>query len=198
MKRFRRILKANSFLKNRNGSAAVEFAFITPIFIFILLSIVTINAKFSSARETQQAASTLSDIVSRYTYMDDDRLEMIGVGAEKLLENTPTAKNIRFSLASIHNPPGQYQRDYEITWTESYNGATPITNASIQNDLSKVPVIRQSVSSHEGDTIMLMVFEVDFESPIKIGNFVDDVTITRKAWVYPRLSRTIDYNYNEG
>ena len=179
--------------RNTRGIAALEFALIAPLFIFMFLSMVAIYTKGTAAREIQQTSASLSDIVARYIYVDDDRVEALGASAEALLQSSPGITDVRVAVASFYNPPGNYQYDYTVLWSKTYKGASQLTDDDIRGLLRDIPIVRRSGQGHAGDSMVLLVIEADYEPPYGFPGVTEARTFTRRAWAYPRYTQRIEF-----
>ena len=176
------------------GVAAIEFAFIAPVFFLILTSVISIYAQGTAQREVQQTTAALSDVASRYVFMDDERVTALGASAEALLQSTPSVSDIRLAVASFHNPQGANGFEYATLWSETYGGAATITDSEIQGALEQG---NQDFGAHwlisTNDTMLFMRIEAKFESPYGIPGLNNEQTIVRNAWVLPRYTKSIEY-----
>ncbi|WP_068083298.1 TadE/TadG family type IV pilus assembly protein [Polycladidibacter stylochi] len=66
-----------SLLSNNGGVAAVEFALVVPVLIFLLLGVVELNLLLTMDRKVSQTAATVSDLIARERKMSDSDMTNI-------------------------------------------------------------------------------------------------------------------------
>ncbi len=69
--------KPRMSLRNRRGSAAVEFAFVTPLLVLALVAIVDLSNYFTIAFDTQRAAKDGAKVASTTLLSPDDTSAVI-------------------------------------------------------------------------------------------------------------------------
>jgi Flp pilus assembly protein TadG len=62
--------RLRSFLADRSGASAIEFAFLAPILLAIYLSSFEITTGYTTSRKVLAAAGTVADVVTRQTSVD--------------------------------------------------------------------------------------------------------------------------------
>lgn len=178
--------------------ATIEFAFIAPIFFFIMLSMVSLYTQGSAQREVQQTTASLSDLASRYVYMDPARILALGATAEAMLQSTPSLENVRLAVASFYNAPqstgGQFIPFYFVTlWSHAVGGATIITNEEINAEMRAFSETENAWLQDRNETMLFLRLEADYVAPYAIPGVQSDKVIVRKAWVMPRYAKSIAY-----
>ncbi len=66
------------FRRDRSGATAVEFAFVAPVLIVILLGIVEIPRAYATSQALSRSARTLADLISRGSLADLDDIYAAG------------------------------------------------------------------------------------------------------------------------
>lgn len=191
-------MRRQTAIRCDKGIAAIEFAFIAPVFFFILLSVVSLYTQGTAQREVQQTVASVSDLAARYVYMDNQRIVALGATAEAMLQSTPSVTNIRLAVASFHNDPdssgGQFLPFYFMTlWSHSVGGAAVITGAEINAEMRKFSESENAWLSNPNDTMLFLRLEADYTAPYNIPGIEGEQTIVRKAWVKPRYAKSVEY-----
>lgn len=101
-------------LANRQGVSTIEFAFIAPLLMIILLGSVELSLMTSMDRKVSAAAAALGDLASRELEIDDCELGDM-FAATGLIFQPKSSANARFRLTSIRNEAGALQ----VVWSEA-------------------------------------------------------------------------------
>lgn len=169
--------KITSFLKDRSGLAAIEFAFIAPIMVVLFFGVLEGSDALSASRRASLAVSTLADLVAQETQVGEDDLDDLFTGVtEVLASRTPTAT---FTVVSIiYNDT---TKRVEVDWSYDSTGGAPYSPGSEYTGLADASLVNNTSS--------LVVGEVDYEYNSTLTSYIyDKITMKRAATRWPRRS----------
>ena len=151
--------------------AAIEFALIGPILIFLLFGSIQIFELIKTKQNAEKATFTISDIVSRQTSVDTAFLNQMNLVFARLVSGTSTNKQIRIS--SITKAGGKFT----VAW--SYPVAVALVTEKIP--LEVIPDIA------DGDSVILTETVAPHDSIISMvpiaGTTFTHVAVTRPRFV---------------
>lgn len=168
--RFRRFGGAKS------GLAALEFAIILPMMVFLLLGSVDLLDALSVNRRAENVAASLADVVARDTSVSDAELAGIWSAVNLLMyPGTDATMSERITSISVVSA-----NSAQVVWSEGRNGLSPVAvNSSVtlpsQMMVAGTSLIRAETVYH-------------YQSPL---NFLYAGTVDFPHTVY-RRSRLVD------
>ncbi len=109
-----------AFFRNKKGTAAVEFAFILPLMIMLYWGAVQIYEATSVNRRVNTVASSVADLVTQVSEVDDAALARITDIAEGIMTPYDDA-NLTIAIASYVKSGGNVVLDW------SYGGSVSLT-----------------------------------------------------------------------
>ena len=122
---------ARSFRGDVRGAAAVEFGFLAPVLMLILLGIIEGGRAINIDRQFTSAVNTAGDLVAREEYLGtsssdakinlDDMMESI---KHLMAPYDPT--KLKIGVFSVQASPNNAS-DTKVVWNFSYNGGTAPT-----------------------------------------------------------------------
>lgn len=101
----------------KEGLAALEFAIIAPMMIFLLLGSVDLIDVLNANKRVHNAASSLSDVIARDTEVSDDEIDGVW-SALDLLMFPNTAANMQVRVTSVRIIDAATA---EVVWSEGHN-----------------------------------------------------------------------------
>lgn len=99
-----------SFLRERRGVAAIEFAMIAPVLIFLLFGSATLFDGFRTTQIAEKATFTIGDIISRQTDVNKDFLDKMFATFNRMIRDN--SGSTRFRVTSISRKDGKFQVDW--------------------------------------------------------------------------------------
>lgn len=121
LSRFRRFAHAT------NGLAAVEFALIAPMMVFLLFGAVDLIDALGANRNAQNVAASLADVVARDTEVSNS--EMTGIwSAADILMFPESAATMDIRLTSVMVESATVAR---VVWSEGHNGYAALAVNSV-------------------------------------------------------------------
>lgn len=123
MARFRRFARASG------GMAAVEFALIAPMMVFLLFGSVELLDALSANRRAQNVAASIADVIARDTEVSNSEVSGIW-SAMDVLMIPDTAEFMDVRLTSISIESSSVAR---VVWSEGRNEYAPLGTGSRVN-----------------------------------------------------------------
>jgi Flp pilus assembly protein TadG len=122
--RFARSLRR--FGRARRGLAALEFAILLPVMVFVLLASVDLIDALGTYRRAENVAASLADVVSRDTSVSDTEVTGLWSAVSLLMyPDTDTEMSERISSVMVNSSTSA-----TVVWSEAHNGATQLTVGS--------------------------------------------------------------------
>lgn len=112
--RFRR------FARERQGLAALEFAILLPVMVFVLLAAVDLIDALGTYRRAENVAASLADVVSRDTSVSNSEVTGLWSAVGLLMfPDTDTVMSERVTSVMVNSGSSA-----TVVWSEGHNGAT--------------------------------------------------------------------------
>ncbi len=168
-RRFRRFGRA------KQGVAAIEFAILAPMMVFLLFGSVDLLDLLDTNRRVENAAASLADVVARDTEVSNDEIAGLWAALDVLMfPDDGTGVNVRLTSISIEDATTA-----RVMWSEGHGLAARTANSTIPlpNDMMVV-----------GTSIILAEAEFEYGAPL---GFLLDGPMTLGQDVY-RRSRLVD------
>lgn len=112
----------------RQGLAALEFAILLPMMIFMLFGAVDLIDAMGTNRRTENVAASLADVVSRDTEVTDDEITGLWAAMSILMVPDPVAE-VRARVTSIEVESSATAR---VVWSEGHGMSALSSGASIE------------------------------------------------------------------
>ncbi|MGV3549113.1 TadE/TadG family type IV pilus assembly protein [Rhizobium sp.] len=143
------------FLRDRQGVAAIEFAFMVPLLLVVMLAAMSLYFVFHDAKATEKSTFTVGDIVSRRTTVDTTFLNS---SYQMFLRMTNrTDASVKFRISSVKKEGGAYK----VVWSYPVAPQKALANADVP--VSRLPLLS------EGDSLILVETVI---TPPAINNFL--------------------------
>ena len=171
----RMLPRLRRFGSAKKGSAALEFAIIAPMMIFLLFGSVDLLDMLSVNKRVQNAAASLADVVARDTGVSNDEIQGLWAALDVLMfpDNGGTL-NIRVSSITIESTSTA-----RVVWSEGHGMGARVANSTVS-----LP----SAMMIPGSSVIMTESEYSYESPL--GFLLPGaVTINHDAY---RRSRLVD------
>jgi Flp pilus assembly protein TadG len=145
-----------SFIRDRTGVSAIEFAMLAPVMIMLLLGTVELADVMTADRKVTSVASTAADLVAQSISVDDADIDDIFTAATAIM-NPYSAAAIEIRITSV-NVDGTTT---EVGWGDAYN-----TSAYAKGSAFVLP------AGIATDGASIIVGEVKFTHTSVIGQFL--------------------------
>lgn len=115
------------FTRAKRGMAAVEFALIAPMMVFLLLGSVELLDALSANRRAQNTAASLADVVARDNAISNAEVTGLWAAIEILMFPDPgnTAVDMRVTSIFVENASTA-----RVVWSEGHNAYSGLPNNS--------------------------------------------------------------------
>lgn len=171
----RLVARLRRFARARKGLAALEFALIAPMMVFLLFGAVELIDALDVDQRVQNAASSLADVVSRDTEVSNTELSGLWTALD-ILMYPDTSTNMSACITSISIDAAG---NSHTVWSEQHNGFGTCPSA----DVSLSASMRQPNTS-------LIVAETHYNYSPRL-NFVFSGAFQMRHITY-RRSRIVD------
>ncbi len=128
--------RCRRFLKNKDGTAAIEFAFLAPILIATYFATVEISRAYLIKNKVEAVSETVADLVAQGTTITKSQLDDIFTLSTSMLKTEEEAKfNIVVTAVRTLPHPTTGDPETKVTWSESKTGNNKRSEDDDYNDL---------------------------------------------------------------
>jgi Flp pilus assembly protein TadG len=120
------LTRLRHFVRAKSGLAALEFALIAPMMVFLLFGSVELIDALGANRRAQNAASSLADVVARDTEVTNDEVQGLWAAFDILLYPDSGA-DMQACITSVLIDAQGVPR---TQWSEARNGYSPCPAAT--------------------------------------------------------------------
>jgi Flp pilus assembly protein TadG len=119
---------ATGLWRSRKGSAAIEFAYLAPLLLLMLLATIEIGRAVNIDRHFTMATATAGDLVAREEYLGDtseeaeDNLESMMKSIEHIMRPY-SSSDLKLAVFSVRASTTD-ANDTRVEWVYSHNGKT--------------------------------------------------------------------------
>ncbi len=180
----------NRFRRHTRGAAAVEFAFLAPLLLLMLLATIETGRAINIDRQFTSATGMAGDLVAREEYLGDTtttakaNLDSMMLSIKHIMQPYD-ASSLKLGAFSVRASSTD-ATDTRVEWTYSYNGK------SVPAKCEKYALPANLVGKGES----VIVVDSTFVFKPLFGNYVPgitgDMTWTGKSYHTPRNS-CVDY-----
>ena len=168
--------RKSTFIKEEDGSSAVESMIMIPLVFFVLLSIFTLFDAFRQYAMHQKAAYTISDMISRETLpLDSTYLEWAHALFDTMTR-APQDSSLRVSIVRYDSRDNIIKLD----WSKTRGNTTALSNNQVRNWTAKLPVM-----VHNERMIVVETF-ANYVAPFTTG--LEDREIANFIFTRPRYA----------
>lgn len=121
------IARLRRFVRAKKGLAALEFAIIAPMMIFLLFGSVDLIDMLGADQRSQNVASSLADVVARDDAVSNDEVTGLWAAIDVLMfpDDTSTLK-VRVTSVSIINATTA-----RVVWSEGHGMSGHVVNSTV-------------------------------------------------------------------
>jgi Flp pilus assembly protein TadG len=174
-------------LSDQRGVALLEFALIAPLMILMYFGLAELSQAVIASRHTNHATSTLGDLVSQCSNINDADLSNIWAATPDVMSPLPSsnANTTQRVTSVVVNSSGIPQ----VAWSQIPPNQTSPAAYPLNQAMTNLPA--NVVSTTPGDSVIMAESAYTFAFPINIFNHplvFNDVTYFK-----PRKSATVAY-----
>jgi Flp pilus assembly protein TadG len=176
MMKLRKFLTVRRFGAAKGGLAALEFAIILPMMVFLLLGSVDLLDALGVNRRAENVAASLADVVARDTSVSNAEISGIWAAVNLLMyPGNDTQMSERITSITITS-----STNARVVWSEGHNGMAPRAANSTVTLPSQMMIA--------GTSVIMAETTFHYQSPL---NFLFSGTVDFPHTVY-RRSRLVD------
>lgn len=114
------------FARHSEGAAAVEFAFLAPLLLLMLLATIEIGRAVNTDRHFSAAVGTAGDLVAREEFLGKSK-SAATMNLDSMMESVQhlmapyDASSLKLAVVSVRASPTN-AADTRVSWSYSYNG----------------------------------------------------------------------------
>ncbi len=117
------IRKLRRFPAAKKGLAALEFAIIAPMMIFLMFGSVDLIDALGASKRSQNVASSLADVIARDTEVSNSEINGLWSAVDVLMfPDSASGMKMRITSVSIVNASTA-----RVVWSEGHGGMSPLT-----------------------------------------------------------------------
>ncbi len=199
--------RAGDFATDTDGVSLVEFAFMLPILMIVLLMVVSLSHMMMIDRKVTITAQATADLISQRAAVDSDDIAEFRLAAELMMQPyAPTfdiaVSHVAFSLPVGGNPGGVPLMSAPESWVALINSATEIPTTDVEaaangDYISKPAGAITGALGTPGDALIMLRMTYTYRS-VWVGdislwgfNIPANLTFTKYTYARPRLNRQI-------
>lgn len=170
-----------SFVRDRRGVAAVEFALIAPLMIALYFGLAELTMGLMAERRASHLASTLADLVAQDAQTDRATLDQVLSAGAPIMEPFPaTSSELKIVISSV---VADEDGDVSVAWSRATSGATARTKGASVDGLPE-----DLLANNEG----LIMAEVEYKHTPVIGYVIDEtMTFRERFYLRPRQAAQV-------
>jgi Flp pilus assembly protein TadG len=163
------------FGSEKKGLAALEFAILAPMMIFILFGSIDLLDMLDTNRRVENSAASLADVVARDTEITDDEVDGFWAALDTLMfPDDGVDVDMRITSVTV-----QSSTTAVVVWSEGHGMSPRLTNST---------VALPSGMMTPGTSVILAEAEMDYGGPLGFL-LAGPVTLSHSAY---RRSRLVD------
>ena len=159
---------ARRLTADRRGAAAVEFAFIGPLMVLLFFGLAQLSQAIIASRHANHAASTLGDLVSQCSNINDTDLTNIFAAGGDVMTPLPTSATIlgqSVTSVMVTDSKGTTQ----VQWT--HPDKSGLTTAYTVGQPPSTPLPSNIVTS-QGDSVIVAETVYSYTFPFTTGGLL--------------------------
>jgi len=183
----RLIERRSDFAAACGGLAAIEFALIAPVMVFLFLAVVEGSDALSSSRRVSQSVNTLTDLVAQETEITQAQLDDLYVGVEDIISLQTIT--VTFAVISVAYDAGADK--IVVQWSRDSTGSQPYAPGTEYAGIADATLFDETSS--------LIVGEVSYDyTPGLSQILISNITFEKSATRWPRRAARVEYCVTPG
>lgn len=170
-----------NFLRNNEGIAAIEFAFIAPVMLFMYFGMAEIASAITVDRQVSHSTNVAADLTTQTETVSSAEIEDI-MAATVLVMNVPTATEDGAPRNKLIIEIASYSRD---TSGNIVNMGTATLNGAFPESLDTDDLEERILSNTSGIVVARVSYNYE---PLKLAYLPDDFEIKETFMLKPRKS----------
>lgn len=177
------MLSRSSFIREKKGVAAVEFALIAPVIVLVFFGLIELCQGMNAKQRVESVASTTSDLVAQSTNMTPTAINNVFQAANAILFPYPAGANVTVVVSSLVED-GTTPNSAKVVWSKTRNGIVRPTDSTMP--------IPPGVITPGGSVIYAQV-TYSFTS---VTSYVIGHTVTMTSNFYSRPRRSVQVTWS--
>jgi Flp pilus assembly protein TadG len=179
LNRLARCIRMKSFIEDRRGVSAVEFALIAPILIMTYLAMAELTLGMMASRRTSHLAATIGDLAAQSETLTNANVTDLWAIGSSMLQPFDAGTNLKIRLTCVTMGADNVAR---VNWSDSKNMDEYADNQTMAN------ITTDQISP--GESLVMTEVEYDYVSPI--GKFLPgDTNFKDTFYHHPRNGTAI-------
>jgi hypothetical protein len=174
--------RATAAVRAEGGLAAMEFALLAPLMIFLFFAVVEGSNALSVSRRVSLAVNTLADLASQETQLSATQADDLFEGVEQIIAQGSIAVDARL-VSLIIDPDTD---EVVVHWSRDNSGGEPYAPGAVYNDLADSSLLDVSSSLVVGE------IEYSYVSPLTKA-LIPSVEFDKIATRWPRRSARVQF-----
>lgn len=171
-----------NFARDRNGLAAIEFALLAPVMIFLFFAVVEASNAFAVSRKVSLAVNTLADLTSQEAQISADQANDLFSGVEQIIQQGSISAQIRLVSVVIDGGTG----DVVVHWSRDNSGGQPYAPGSEYTSLADATLLDATSS--------LVVGEIEYTYTSALTrHLIPSIDFNKIATRWPRRSSRVQF-----
>jgi Flp pilus assembly protein TadG len=167
------------FLFNDRAIAAVEFALVLPLMLFIFVGVAQVGAAIEISRKVTVTTRIVTDLVTQYPSVSGSILTTVLSASSQVIAPYP-ASNLAITVSEISTDS---KGNATVTWSSTLNGTALATGAKFT-----LP------SALDQANISLIYGQVTYAfTPVLGYKIIGTININDQIYMSPRLTSSIAY-----
>ncbi|MGH6818106.1 MAG: TadE/TadG family type IV pilus assembly protein [Methylovirgula sp.] len=170
------------FLGNERAIAAVEFAIILPLMLFIFVGVAQVGQAIEISRKVTVTTRVVTDLVTQYSTVSCSALNVVLAASAQVIAPY-SATNLAITVSEISTDS---KGNATVAWTSSLNSTT--STCSRPGSKFTLP------SALDQDSISLIYGQVTYSfTPVLGYKIIGTIPISDQIYMSPRLTNSIAY-----
>lgn len=171
---------ARRWLRDRRGSAAVEFAFVAPLMILLYYGLSETTIGMMCDRRTSHVAATVGDLVAQDTQINTSEMTDIFNVGKAIVAPFPTA-TLSMRVTSVK---ADSTGTPKVVWSKTYGAMTTLSGT-----VAGVP----SGLLAAGDSAIMSEVSYTYTSPVQKA-LPTPIVFTQKYYLKPRKTNEVTWS----
>lgn len=149
------IIRLRTFLGDRRGVSAIEFALVAPVLVCAYLGLAELTLGMMASRRTSHLAATIGDLSAQSESLNAANISDLWAIGTSMLQPFDTGGNLKMRLSSVKMGTDSIAR---VDWSSAQN-------FSPYAKLTQIPAVTTAQIT-SGQCLMMTEVEYDYDSPI--------------------------------
>ena len=185
------IFKSTSrrFASDKQGIAAIEFAMIAPIMLFMFFGLVELSDAIKAHKKVSSAANILADLTSQEKRIDDSEINDYFKAVEQVI--TPYGiEDAKMEIVSIVLDDSNLPK---VAWSANNEGGQPYANGATYPDFNEIAEYSGGTANsflHADSSLIISKVEYTFKSKLSNVRF-EQLEFKEMSMRWPRKEKKI-------